>query len=437
VREEKRDLMMLKAQGAPDELIKAQQDRVRSASADVQDFCDSTGRARHRDREGVYTERKFPAADTYDVTTFERTQKEMIEGFYSVGGAQVEFNNVSGMVPNVPLNPVPRPATVPQTPAGGMKYGKPFDDSGYRRAQREQIANAKATLDAAPAEAKGVWDKVADDLKRPLNDASDGAYYSPAEKRTHYESWKKCFEESTYQRKNSVFFHEYGHNIDHLLGGGGRGNNSYYSMQYVGKNGKTFAQVLEKEISDTLKANYLDKKGYSDAFDAVKAAQNGKGGMGFNAYVKQALRQTVSNDEYWTLLDMMQDSEYADDVMRQVVETHLQPLFEQELRTMVRMDKGVAKEFCNWVKSEYNIYETTDVSDAFGNYMTRTYGKDFSHPFGVGHAASYQMDATNLPIESFAEFYSATVTQSDALTGIKKFLPESYDFFLEMLGAAL
>lgn len=112
LREEKRDLMMLKAQGAPHEIIKAQQDRVRQRSAEIQDFCDQTGRARHRDREGIYTERKFPSAKTYDVAAFEEKQKQMIEGFYSVGGAQVEYNNVSGMVPNVPIVPQPRPVTV-------------------------------------------------------------------------------------------------------------------------------------------------------------------------------------------------------------------------------------------------------------------------------------------------------------------------------------
>ena len=39
--------------------------------------------------------------------------------------------------------------------------------------------------------------------------------------------------------------------------------------------------------------------------------------------------------------------------------------------------------------------------------------------------------------EAFAEFFSATVTQSDTMKGIQDFLPESYKFFLEMLGAAV
>ena len=88
VREEKRDLLMEKARGAPQSVIDAQRERVRAAQADVQDFCVSTGRARHKDREGVYTKREFPDKNTYDVTTFTREQKELYDDYWQNGGAQ-------------------------------------------------------------------------------------------------------------------------------------------------------------------------------------------------------------------------------------------------------------------------------------------------------------------------------------------------------------
>jgi len=114
IREEKRDLLMLKEQGAPDELIKAQRAKIRQTDDDIDAFCDATGRARRQNREAVYTRREFPSSKTYDVSLFEQQQKEMIEGFYSVGGAQVEFSNTPGMTPNVPLVPKPRTETVVQ-----------------------------------------------------------------------------------------------------------------------------------------------------------------------------------------------------------------------------------------------------------------------------------------------------------------------------------
>lgn len=51
LRNEKRDLAVLKAQGASEAEIDAQKARVRKASNDIDNFCDETGRTRRRDRE--------------------------------------------------------------------------------------------------------------------------------------------------------------------------------------------------------------------------------------------------------------------------------------------------------------------------------------------------------------------------------------------------
>jgi hypothetical protein len=102
LREEKRDLLMLKEQGAPDELIKAQRAKIRQTDDDIDAFCKETGRARRQNREAVYTKREFPAVETYDVTEFERMQKEMIDSFYSGGGAQQNYT-FGQMKPNVPV----------------------------------------------------------------------------------------------------------------------------------------------------------------------------------------------------------------------------------------------------------------------------------------------------------------------------------------------
>lgn len=60
LREEKRDLEVMKAQGASPEEINAQKERVRSASADIDEFCDQTGRARKRNREYTPVNAEFP-----------------------------------------------------------------------------------------------------------------------------------------------------------------------------------------------------------------------------------------------------------------------------------------------------------------------------------------------------------------------------------------
>lgn len=114
IREEKRDLEMLKAQNAPDNLIQAQRDRVKATSQQINDFCDQTGRARHRDREAVYTRREFPSMKTYDPRQFVADQKNMIDKYFADGGAQREFK-FGTMTPVIPLVPNPKPPT--PTPA--------------------------------------------------------------------------------------------------------------------------------------------------------------------------------------------------------------------------------------------------------------------------------------------------------------------------------
>ena len=119
LREEKRDLMMAKAQGRPQEEIDRLRERCRKSSADIDDFCNSTGRARHRDREAVYTKREFPDKEKYDVTKFEHQQKDLIDQYFKDGGVQQGYT-FGEMTPNATETHAPQKPTV--------KYGKLFDE---------------------------------------------------------------------------------------------------------------------------------------------------------------------------------------------------------------------------------------------------------------------------------------------------------------------
>ena len=60
LREEKRDLDVMKAQGASADELKAQRQRIRDASEDIDDFCAKTGRTRRRDRETAPVRATWP-----------------------------------------------------------------------------------------------------------------------------------------------------------------------------------------------------------------------------------------------------------------------------------------------------------------------------------------------------------------------------------------
>lgn len=73
VREEKRELEVMKAQGATKEEIDAQKIRVRNANAELTNFCDQTGRARQPGRTSAPINATFP--DGYQQTRYGKTNK--------------------------------------------------------------------------------------------------------------------------------------------------------------------------------------------------------------------------------------------------------------------------------------------------------------------------------------------------------------------------
>lgn len=440
LREEKRDLEMLKAQGAPEDEIKAQRAKCRQTSADIDEFCEQTGRARHRDREAVYTQRQFPDKDKYDVTAFTNEQQQFIRNYYENRGEQQRyFSGISlddVFTPLAPVANVAQQATQAGADADNMNYGKPFDTTGRRKPQVKQFEDAKQTLANAPDDAKQVWSKVADKLESPnVGSAYDGAYYKHSTGETYFQTYKKAFEESTYQRKNTAFFHEYGHNIDDLLGDGTRGG--YYSLSYVSKDGQTFGNVIIRECGDALGQFYLHQNGYADAYEAVKAVQNGPGGMGFDHWARMMLKGSMPSAEWQAVRGSLAVDNIGDDVLRPLAEKWLKPQLGQELRAIVKGNTALADGFVKWVNSSYTIYERTDISDMFEHYMITSFGNKYKYPFGVGHGVDYHSNFSNTPTEAFAEMFSATVTQSDSLKGIKDFFPESYSMFLDMLKEAI
>ena len=164
IREEKRDLLMLKEQGAPDDLIKAQRAKIRQTDDDIDAFCKETGRARRQNREAVYTKREFPAVETYDVTEFERKQKEMIDSFYSGGGAQQNYT-FGQMTPNVSATPKeqPKPPKVNQTEVTDVQgeSTKPLKESLIDAYEHHRIKNG---LTSAPYDPEAKLQFITADL---------------------------------------------------------------------------------------------------------------------------------------------------------------------------------------------------------------------------------------------------------------------------------
>ncbi len=90
-------------------------------------------------------------------------------------------------------------------------------------------------------------------------------------------------------------------------------------------------------------------------------------------------------------------------------------------------DKAI-RAFCEHIKNELSLLQRADISDMFEPIMPGS----FAFPFGIGHGTDYWKIRDNGK-EAFAEIYSASVCNPESLEQIKRFFPESYQIFLEIL----
>ena len=215
LREEKRDLMMAKAQGRPQEEIDRLQEKCRQSSKDIDEFCKETGRARHRDREAVYTQREFPDKEKYDVSKFEREQKDAIDKYYRDGGAQQNYT-FGQMNPNVPVAPTPAPvaqtqnvaskATPPQTPQTTIeghteKLKRTMSDTEYKEFVKMTDGTETAKL----------YEQYGDSCASISRVRGGGRY-------TSWDTVEYDFSNYNGQSKYSVTAHEMAHMFDAKIG---------------------------------------------------------------------------------------------------------------------------------------------------------------------------------------------------------------------------
>lgn len=156
VREEKRDLLMMKAQGATEEEIKAQRAKIRQTDDEIDAFCDETGLHRRQNRESVYTQRSFPDPDTYDVSEFENKQKDEIEKYYKDGGSQQSYT-FGQMTPNVDTIIEPESIPTPQLPTEVKEIVAPDIVEQALNVQQYQPMKIETALEGANPKYNSSW----------------------------------------------------------------------------------------------------------------------------------------------------------------------------------------------------------------------------------------------------------------------------------------
>lgn len=243
-------------------------------------------------------------------------------------------------------------------------------ETAYGRKHSKAI---RQYLENAPNEIKRVWDDcVADFHCLEPKYRGDKAFYSPG-----FDGVKlnisKAAKGSDYQTPYQVVFHEYGHHADYIL-----------NRKYGDKNafivGKTTAFNQKRAFSETYKNGIFGKTLKKEANKAVEDWAK-------NQISVEAIEENVviTEDTY--------------------------------------------KDFCKHIKDNLTLMQRSDISDMFEPIMPES----CDYPFGIGHGSSYWKNRDNGK-EGFAEMYSAVVNNPESLEQIKRFFPESFKIFQEMLG---
>lgn len=250
----------------------------------------------------------------------------------------------------------------------------------------------------APEEIRKVWnDCVGDFHCLDPKYRGDKAFYSPGFDGVKL-SISKAAKGSDYQTPYQVVFHEYGHHADYVLNrkyGNGDRKKAFSETYKDGIFGKTLKKEAKNAVEDFARKQKIFKgSDTSDIEDEV------------DRLIKRRL---------------IDPSERADVIAYKIKKA-------QEAAETIDWD-AAETEFCKHIKKELTLMQRSDISDMFEPIMS----KKHAYPFGVGHGTSYWNSQDNGK-EGFAEMYSAMVDNPESLEQIKRFFPESFKIFQEMLG---
>jgi hypothetical protein len=242
-------------------------------------------------------------------------------------------------------------------------------------------------LKDAPVEITQVWVKYEADIRgNDMSAKGNGAYYSPS-KQGVYMNIEKDSNGTHYSTPYQVVFHEFAHNID-FLANVEMGGSRYVPFSYAYEDNK-FGKTLQKEFD--AKIADIDKR--------LKAE--------FKAN---------STDAYW-----LYANGYIDRWRVDWYKEHPEEL------GSIKYKKAYAYKALEKEIKAIPLKDRANLSDIIeGASKAKVQG-------GFGHGAKYWKNAENLPCEAFAEMMDSTISNPAQLEQIKKYFPESYEVFKEML----
>lgn len=312
----------------------------------------------------------------------------------------------------------------------------------------EEIKQMQQLLrdDGKPAEA---YELCEDKMKPHVDDQKRGkAFYRPGSNTVHIDK-KSVVSGSNYEKPYQVHFHEYGHNMDYLLGkDAGTPQNVPLSMLYRSEDGRTFEEIITAEWDKLLQpaANQYLKDTMLES--ARMNLDTKEGGMGWESFISSEImgyRKYAGLDRRDDTIVNMKNEAYSfdNDVERlnwyysNIDKFIASAKYGGSVSSydIKEAQKSAITDFCDEIKSNHSLSARSDLSDMFERYSVKHGGP--AYPFGIGHGKQYQNRDGALAKETFAEMTAAEISNPESLELIKEYLPESYSAYHDMINKAI
>lgn len=214
LREEKRDLEVMKAQGASEAEIKEQKKRVREASDNINDFCQQTGRTRKRNRETAPIRAEFPEQGgttvRYNGGYIPANAVPPPKGAF-VPTPPTITPNVAPTIPTVTPTQNVNPQLTTPAPSVVQSTVKPYKLSGLSGDYADMVADKFKNGNET---ARKAWEKCI-----PDGGCIEDAHFGGTPQHKNGKVYLDITADATNQRgAGCTFFHENGHALDYYAG---------------------------------------------------------------------------------------------------------------------------------------------------------------------------------------------------------------------------
>lgn len=260
-----------------------------------------------------------------------------------------------------------------------------------------------------------LYNKYAEELSVSEVNARSGAWFSPEDQGIHINA-KKVMAGDRLHLPYQTAFHEFGHNIDFIIGGRNRFN--YGSQQNGGELIKSIRQDWEH-----FKTKLLIKK-HREIFVLSESGVRADDLVFSSTYLRTRVREVLPSDSpLMSLIRQHRRGEINDEeLLNGIGHKYLKELAKQNMSD---------QDAVNFLRSEaMPISESGSISDIIEGCA------GISYPLGVGHGADYHNDRSTA-MEFFAEVIDGKAANPKSLAQMRRIFPNAVKVVEKIIRSAI